>query len=75
MQTHSVIFNLGVSVEKPNRFFLYLGGVLFIAMIVATLWAFVVDSKFWAVILVLLAILFAVSGILTIVVAYREKHK
>lgn len=61
--------------DKPNRFLLYLGSLLIIAMVGVGIWSIYAKSKFWTVILVIFAILLAVSGITTLILSYKDKSK
>lgn len=61
--------------EKPNRFLLYLGALLIIAMVGVGIWSIVAKSKFWTIVLVILAILLAVSGVTTLILSNKDKNK
>lgn len=59
--------------KTANHFLLYLGALLLIAMVGVGIGGLFAKSKFWTVILVLLAILLAVSGINCLIFAFRDK--
>lgn len=60
--------------KTANHFLLYLGGLLLVAMVGIGIWSLFVKSKFWTVILILFAILLAVSGVTSLIVAFRDKN-
>lgn len=60
--------------NKPNRFLLYLGAVVLIAMVAVAIWAIFAKTKFLTVVLVVLALLLAVSGITSLVISFRDKQ-
>ena len=59
--------------NKTNRFLLYLGALLLVAMLGVAIWAIVEKTKFLTIVLILIALLLAVSGVTHLIFSFKDK--
>lgn len=61
--------------ERPSRFLITQGVILLILMIIFGVGCLFAKTKFWTIILLILAIIMAISGITTLIISFRNKGK